>query len=349
MILLIISLAGFIVVDLTHTSYLDIRSNLISERSLRAEYYLKSAVNFGRGLLILDTNTASDGQNEPWAPFALQATRLPLEELGIDTHGLIVDMVILPLNISIPVHELAENISGQREQIRDVLLRLIQRIFENSPNQLNDDPDPQFDDRVFSPTDMVANLIDYMDKDDPSAPRRSYDHIGTYTYEGIEDEFPEDYFPNRPMSNLKELSNVPGWTDSRISALSPYLYTYSAGATSGGATGRASPGIKMNINFMKEQIITALEDGLDRSAFESIESRRTDQGQDVLADSNIYNELNSILGDQAHHILTGKSDYFVIKARVRYGDTSTIMSTTVYRDSGSGPGAYPVIVSQEIY
>lgn len=326
LVVFIIALGSIIVVNLTYTTYIRSRINSYNSKAVQAEYLLKSSVNFARALILEDT-TPEDSMQDDWASFA-NGTPVPLELLGINNPSLANLAIYLEIGseeAKVPLNQLVQGGASVNTKWRDVLHRLFTRLGFDEDQE--EDQTKLFAGRVFSSEELVANLIDYIDLD-----KDSYDDGGNFA-RGIEAELPEDYFPNKQISRVAELSTIPGFTPTRLRKLSPLLTSLSTGY--------------ININLAPAIVLYALDDDMGDQEVESVISFR----QSTPFDSNsIANELPTLIGSDVatrlNTMLRYQSNYFQVIAKVDYG-TSTYFARTIL--SQQRDGTVPKIRSFELF
>lgn len=339
MVLLVVSLASFIVIELTHSSTLEARSNLIAERNLRGEYLMKSAVNFGRALISVGT---LPGTTKPlWVRFCGcehsddPNSEIPLSLLGVQEPGARLFMIIVPANTKLPLQQLVASSGSDpvNGDIRDALVRL----FEQLNFDGDDERDPDFNDEFFDSRQLVANLIDYMDRDDTSYTDSNFPI-------GVEDRMPENAFPKEGgLSSIDELGSIPGFTSARINQLRRYTYTV--------PTSAAFVQRRVDINFSSARVLSTLDPAVDEFKVQGLISYRT--ANEPLTEANRINVLkNEVAIDSSvfFNLTSARATLMQILVKVQFGDIRSFMNVYVQIDSGGGGGGgYPKIVHREIY
>lgn len=330
----VIALATIIVVNLTYDTYMASRANLVAERSLQAEYLLKSVINLGRSLIKEDTSV-ENSRKDIWARFS-NGQSLDPSILGLSVPGLQLEVEIDAEDAKIPVAKLVPRGSaGANKTWRAVLTCLFKGLgFDQDTNEVW--KAPPFAGRFFNSEQVVSNLIDYMDTD-----TKSYDESDFQ--KGIEGELDEKKaFPNQPISELEELQNVPGFTPARLRRALPYLTTH----------GQKE---KVNINLAARPVIRCMHPNMTDAFVDKIVEFR-DGKEGPFSDQNT-DELKAIVGDQVYggssenslNMVTGYGDsnpYFQILAKVNYGNATFFMRSYVYRYN---PGELPYIYSVELF
>ncbi|MDC0357651.1 type II secretion system protein GspK [Oligoflexia bacterium] len=303
LVILVISLASILVVNLTYTASLEARSNLVVERGLKAEYLLKSAVSFAQALIRADVTPDVDGVQDVWAQFH-EGSVIPLSLLGIDDPALTIEVEIRPVESKIPLRQLATN-----KKWRDILSRLFQKLgFDDDKEE---DQTGLLSGRILKSHDLVAALIDYMDHDNKSF--RSDDFPGI----GIEESLPEGTFPNENIRRIAELSSIPGFTPARIRLLTPFVR---------GARG----GTTININLAPAIVLRSLDEDLDEGQVQQIDDfRRSAEGPFGEKGAKLKEDLNELIGkdlaDKISWALDSDSRYFQVIAKVDYGTSTYFM------------------------
>lgn len=307
LVVFIIALTSILVLDLAYSTHLGARTHAAAERSLQAEYLLKSAVSFARVLIQQDL-TPEDSPKDPWAVFT-NGIPVPVELFGVREPNIAVALEIRPEASKIPLRQLLPVQNNNPDlRWRNVLARLFKNLGFDNDNQ--EDTSGLFPGRVFGAEEMVANLIDYMDSD-----RESYTPPDSFA-SGIEADIPQGRFPNRRIARVEELSLIPGFTPDRMRALSPFVH----------AIGSFSLGdIQVNINTAPFLVLRSLHDDIDDAAAQRIiEFRESDEGPFVhhrlreqvttLVDEEIYEDPTSGI----RFLISPQSSWFQVIAKVDY-------------------------------
>jgi len=287
-------------------------------KSFKAEYLLKSAINAARVLLQND-KTPEDSPKDIWGPF-IQGMELPAEIFEIPEYNVRLSLEIRPEESKIPLSALVSTpsrINTPDKLWRDVLLRLFINLgFAQDQEQ---DQTPLFKGRIFTPEEMVANLIDFIDED-------STPYIDG-NFRSIESEQTSDFFLNRKITRIGELSGVPGFTQARIRKMSPFLTT----AVRMG---------QVNINVAPRIVLKSLhEDMTDEMVERMIQQRAGDAGP--------IKTLSDLIGfPQLQGITTG-GRFFQVVAKVDYGVAAFFARSIIERPAnGNEP---PRQISLELF
>ena len=332
MVLLVVTLASYIVIDLTRASTLEVQSNLIAERNLRAEYLLKSAINFGRALISIGKVPGTD--KPVWERFS-DGVEVPKELLGIEDRAVTIALEIRPVNSRIPIQALVGSgrTSSINTNIRQALVNLFDSLGFNDADRFQE-PDPQYDNQLFSGAQMVANLIDYMDKDD-----KSYNDTNFVT--GIESNIPKGIFPkDGGITDTKELHVIPGFTPNRIREIAPYIFAMTG----------AFPPNGVNINYASDQVLLALDTANVGTAEVQILRDYINSEDGPIKESNKTSILKNLIdvdsSDPFFSLTTAADRLLEIKALVDYGNSKSFMVVVVQSNS-SNP--YPKIINRKMY
>ncbi len=323
LVLALVALSTILITQLTYSTSLDMRLHLMAKRSLEAEYLLKSAVNFGRSILKEDTSP-EDAAQDTWATFR-DGLEIPKELLQVDDPSVRVELEIRPEESKLPIRSL---VSGQsvNKKWRDVFVRLFQELGFDDDNE--EDNSGLFPGKVFTSDQMVANLIDFMDKDQESY--RDDDFVSGIESSGV----PEGTFPNRHIRWLGELNSVPGFTRQRVRMITPFITSYGNGR-------------RININLAPRLVLRVLHPDIDEAAVDAIIEFREAQAFD---NQNRKTELTPIVGESIYNEITSMIDvqsrWFQLLAKVDYGASTTFMRAYV---SQGDSGELPIVRISEIF
>ncbi len=332
LVIFIVTLASVLVIDLAYSTYIGGRINASVERSLQAEYLLKSALNLARVLIMSDTS-AEDSPNDAWTLFKNGMT-IPPEIIGITEENLSVELEIRSEGSKIPLRQLVPATISIAAKWRMALARLMETELKFDEDG-EEDQSPYFVDqhRKFNSKQLVANLIDYQ-----SETKQSFEQGD---FKGIKGELPENSFPGVPISNTSELAAIPGFTPLRVQRLIPFV-----------SASPASSRGKVNINLAPLAIIKALDEGITDQAATDIDAFRNDTERGPFKDGELLNQLKDILPEDVAErlppLLSCSSNAFQVVAKVDYGTSSYFLRA--YLSKSSGPGAaLPEIKSLELF
>lgn len=324
MVIFMIAIASALLVSLTSSTYTSMRLNRAAEQRIKAEYILKSAVNLAQVLIKSDTTQYDDRNQDVWMRF-VDGAEVPGELVGISEPNVRVSLLIASEKGKIPLLSLV-NLSGADQSWRDVLVALFQNLGFDKPLTV-DQSNSASSQKNYSSTQMVANLIDYLDTD-----KNSYSASG-FQAQGCEGELPtgEEFRNDGSMESLtSELGSIPGFTPSRIQDLLPFVSLRSKDS--------------ININAAPEQVLQALIQGLDPSA-------SADQAGKLIACRDPANggPFNQSYGSQITACidpnvatlikpkLVAQGDIFSIIAKVDYGLNTFMASATLKASNGRLP------------
>jgi len=328
LVIFIVALASLIVTNLTYTASLETRSNLAVQRGLKAEYLLKSAVNLARILIAEDQTPNVDGPQDFWATFA-QGKAIPRELLGLSDPALRIQLEIRPEDAKLPLRRLLD-----KKEWRPITVRLFQSLGFDTDEQ--EDHTGLLPNTVLNSEDLVAALIDYMDKDDDQSFNDPDDP--NFSGTGIEAKLPKETFPNRQsIRRLGELSTIPGFTPLRVQRMMPFVRTRGKN--------------QINVNFAPKQVLKSLDEQLDDSMVEQIISfRNGEEGPFGETGGSVKENLIDLIGeDMAERIswaLNTYSQQFQVIAKVEYGDSMYFARASLTR---SRDGDLPSIRSLELF
>ncbi|MCB0317930.1 MAG: type II secretion system minor pseudopilin GspK [Bdellovibrionales bacterium] len=327
LVIFVVALASTIVVNLAYNTMISARSNAMTVKGLQAEYILKSAVNVAR-VLIKNDDTKEDAGDDLWAKFK-NGVEIPVQLLGIDIPNIKVWLEIRPEESKLPLRSLLPTLGGKPDlRWRGILSRLFKSLgFDEDQEK---DHTGIFRDRVFTSDELVAALIDYMDRDQDSY------NSGDFA-SGIEGDasIPKGRFPNTRVRSIGELSLIPGFTPARLRKLLPFITTFGNS--------------RININIAPRQVIKSLHEDIDDSQIDQIiEFRESEEGP--FTPQNRKTELSNIIGEETYNdissIVSVESRWFQILAKVDYETSSFFMRAFIYEND---VGELPVIRSVELF
>ncbi|RMG40313.1 MAG: hypothetical protein D6719_11345 [Candidatus Dadabacteria bacterium] len=323
LVIFIVSLATILITNLAYSTHLRMRTSQYTSNSLQAEYLLKSLTNFAR-LLIQADQSQTASKKTPWGLFA-DGRAVPPELLDIKTPNINLAIEIQPQNAKLPINLVMTKSQAGKVDHRRIFVRLFKLLgFDNDQEE---DQTGFFPKRVFSPEEMVANLIDYMDTD-----KQSYNAADFAS--GIESELPEDYFPGSRITRFKELEKIPGFTPARLRKLQPLVTT-------------DPNSYQININLAPKIVLQALHDDISAEDAQGIvDFRNSDNGPfNINVSTQLATLLDQSVVDSIQSLLTGYSKNFQVLTKVEYGTSTYFMRTTLSR-SGS---ELPRITSLELF
>lgn len=336
LVVFIVALASILVVNLAYSTYLDARLSSAAQRTVQAEYILKSAVNLAR-VLIKQDKTKEDSANDDWGRY-LNGVTVPLEFLGINEKNVQVTLEIRPEDSKFSIRNLAPG--GSQESFLKWRGRFV-RLFQSEPLKFDEDED-QVDqtgikpDKHFDSEELVANLIDYMDDN-----TESYSESGFKS--GIESEVPEGLFPpTGGMKRIGELSVIPGFTPQRVAKLMPLV-------TVGRFRDANSGSRQININIAPKEIIRALDENItEDQANQIFDKAHSDQPfEDTTYGAELSNILDQSLYTEITSAISVSSNNFQVIAKVDYGTSRFYIRAYLLKKPGGGE--LPTIVSLELF
>lgn len=313
LVMFIVALSSMLVVNLTYSTYLGSRISVTAERSVQAEYLLKSALNYAMVLLKEDIEPGDSGK-DIWGKYA---NGLPIQRTDLLPYTLPdvpMELEIRPEGAKLDIRQLVpSNLTG----LPDVNIRgILERLFANDLVKVGFEFDgeefaaPDGQTFKFTSKDLISNLIDYMDRDETA-----YADSG---YQGVEG--PNSLFPNREITRIGELAAVPGFTASRVKKLLPYLTTVD--------------NRQININLAPKVMLMSLTPELDATVADAIIAfRKSDLGPFKNA-----NELQSVLNSESIYekirgLVAYESGRFQIVAKVEYSTSIFFLRADVAKTS----------------
>jgi len=310
-----IALASMLVVSVTESTYIAGRIQTSYEQRFKAEYLLKSTLNFAR---VLIHATSKPGQPDPpkegWGAF-VNGLEVPLSMLGVNEPGVTVSLEIGGEDSKLPLIALSKT-----TQLNTVAPRFVQ-LFQTLGFDNDQEPDHSglFKGRVFNAEAVVANIIDYLDADTTGA------SVGGAT--GVDAEVPADYFPNKADEALTpdELETIPGLTPKRLRRLLPHI-------SISGVTTRD----RINFNLATEEVLKAYYPSVPEAQLKQLLAiARGPEGPLSASDPRLAG-LSSV-GDET-------SAYQVI-AKVQFGNNRYFLRAYLKND----PPNYPRVHGIELY
>lgn len=323
LVIVIIVLASTIVVGVTYSTYMSGRLNASLEQGLKGEYLVKSALNLARILIQADT-TDEDSPKDPWVMFR-NGQSVPTSLLGIDEPNVKVDLEISPLGAKIPLRCLMPSPNNPPPPL---WLEAFKRLFESLgfDNDEEADQSGKFGDRVFKPNELVANLVDYMDRDSES--------LDISGFPGIESELPNGYFKNRDIARETELSIIPGFTAARLQKLFKYIST--------------APSCVVNVNSAPAEVLLALHSEITSTQVEEIKKYRSSEEGPFKEVSQLEGEyLSQTAFTAIRPYLEVRSSRFLVIAKAEFLANVTFLKAGI--DTQRDKGTLPKITSLELF
>ncbi len=318
------------------------RSNLVAERSLQAEYILKSLLNFARVLIKEDT-TEESSVKDAWGKF-VGGQNVDPAILGLNVPGLHIELEIQSEDSKVPVPALVTR--GVKVEPDLKWRYVLECLFKDLG--FNDDTEEvwrrtPYQGRFFNAQQLVSNLVDYLDPDSESHDVQGFEKGS----EGELKEKEQEVFKNGDIVELDELSNIPGFTPARLRRVLPYLTTHGAKTV-------------VNINLASRRVLKCLHPSMDDGAIDKMVAFRESEGGPFTKE-NLASEMNKIVDDATWNgtgsqsglsMLAyvgprqGETPHFLVLAKVDYGAATYFMRAFVYRWNA---GDLPVISSVEIF
>ncbi|HMO01412.1 MAG TPA: type II secretion system protein GspK [Oligoflexia bacterium] len=329
LVVFIVALASILVVNLAYSSYIAGVINLSAERSVQAEYLLKSAVSLAQVLIKNDQTPDIDSFKDDWA-FFINGSQIPGALLSINQPNVMISLELRPEDTKFPIAPLAQTTAAGGQTLvlwRDAFANLFETLgFDSDGEQIVSGP---LQGKFYNSKQMVANLIDYMDPDDkPYNP-------GNFPagYEGIT---PGVRSLNKPITTVSQLSNVPGFTAARIQMLLPFITT----------TANLS---KLNINLAPPLLIKNLHQKIEDQEVTNIVSFRDSENGPLQA-GQIKNFVSDSDAQQACDLVTSvRSNVFQVTAKVNYLTSVFFLKATLRRAGTTAASGMPEVVALELY
>jgi type II secretory pathway component PulK len=216
MVIVMIAITSALLISLTESTFISMRINRAAEQRIKAEYLLKSAFNVARVLIKNDSTQTDDPTKDAWMLFSSSKEIPPAYLETQETHAT-VQMVIISEKGKIPLRSLVSN-NSVNQGWRDVLVYLFQSLGFDNDQRPEIGARCRFEQPSFcTSTEMVANLIDYLDRDDIS--------YSSSPLQGIESDLPtgEKFRNQEVLDSPEELLLIPGFTPKRVQDLLPLV------------------------------------------------------------------------------------------------------------------------------
>lgn len=324
MVIVMIAITSALLTSLTESTFISMRINRASEQRIKAEYLLKSSFNLARVLIKNDSTPIDDEAKDAWMIFR-NRKQVPAGYIDASEPNASVEMVILSEKGRIPLLSLVTNGSVSQDWA-SVLINLFQTLGFDSEIRTDLASRCQLKPPSYcNSAEMVANLIDYLDRDEQSFQGNQA--------KGLESDLPlGDKFRNQEvLDSPEELLLIPGFTPKRVQALLPLISIETRG--------------KVNINAAKAPVLQAIAQ-LDPSApadagIELVKCMGPDmQGpyRNIQQDINMcfQSRFPTMAQSMASKLETSGNVYRVI-ARVEYGLADiAFMGTAVFETQGQG-------------
>ncbi len=327
----IVSLVTIIVVHFTQVTYLSSRANAHIQRSVEAEYLLKSLISVSKSLIKNDKTTEVNFEQDLWFRF-FNGTAFDGTLIG--ARGATLTLQIRPWEEKIDLRSLVTStgtVGSTEKQWMDIAQRLFMYLGFDSDGE--EDQTGLFPSKVFDSYEMVANLVDYMDKDPTGNETNYQDGL----YQGIESQVKKDTFPNERIRKFSELILVPGFTPNRLQALLPYV-----------CEPIDQVNYQINVNAAPSMVLQALHEDVTPSEAERIiEDRKIAPFTDV----DMRTRINTLIsaGSAVGPLLRPTEKVFEVIARVEYGSGAYISRAFLDSSGSFGQRTFPNELKYEVF
>jgi len=331
MVIFMIAIASALLISLTSSTYTSMRLNRAAEQRIRAEYILKSAVNLAQVLIKNDTTQYDDPVQDAWMKF-IDGTEVPGELVGISEPNVRISLLIASEQGKIPLLSVV-NTSGVDPTWRNVLVALFKNLGFDNPATVKQS-NPTTSQKIYSSEEMVANLIDYLDRDKDNYSASGFPAQGCEGNLPMGEEFRND---GRMESIASELGAIPGFTPSRIQLLIPFVHIDSGPKT-------------ININAADERVLNALIQGIDPSA-------SPDEASKLIAcrnpangffNQNYASQITGCIDPNVANLIKPKlspsGNTFSVISKVDYGLNTFMASATLRARNGRLPSLENLII-----
>ncbi len=318
----VVALASIVVTNLAYSTYLASRANAVIERSLFAEYLMKSSANIAGAYLLADKDPNVDGPQDLWAQFQ-KGQSFPLQLLGIDEPNASMSVELISEKQKFPIKSVLQS-ANPSSSVNPINRNRLARLFE----QLGFDNDVEekessgpFKGRFFNAKQLVANLIDSISSD-----KESYD---APPFQGIKSDLPANFFSNKVPESIGQLRRIPGFTPRRMRKLQPLITRY---------------GTKININFAPRPILKALSSQMSDGDVSAIIAAREKKDGPIKSISDLKDIVPTVYADLSNKngdILSIDSDsgkneaIFQVISKVELGVKTYFMRAILQRDTSN--------------
>jgi type II secretory pathway component PulK len=336
LVIFMIVLASALLASLAESTYVTMRLNSAAERRVRAEYVLKSAVNFAQVLIKNDVTPYDDPVQDAWMAFSNEQ-EIPGQLLGLNEPNVRITLLISSEAGQLPMGKLLSATGTPNQQYIEIFARLFKTLGLDQPskNTIGNSSSGAQPQRVFTAEELVANIVDYLDTDTqnfqmPSLPA---------AFKGMEESLPPDAALRNQGSFdslVSELGAVPGFTPDKVQKLLPFVANTNLSS--------------VNVNAAPVEVIMALSPLMTQQIAEQIVAFRNPQNGGPFT-TDMRNQLTALAGPNVINpiasILSPQGSYFEVIAKVDYG-TSTFMASAELQ-KGQGGGRLPTRRSFQMY
>ncbi len=325
LVIFMVVLASALLASLAESTYVTMRLNSATERRVRAEYVLKSAVNFAQVLIKNDVTPYDDPVQDAWMAFSNEQ-EIPGELLGLNEPNVRITLLISSEAGQLPIGKLLSATGTPNQQYIEIFARLFKTLgLDQPPKSGTGNPGstgpPQ---RVFTAEELVSNIVDYLDADTASFQMPSL----PAAFKGMEEELP----PEAALRNqgsfdslVSELGAVPGFTPDKVQKLLPFIANTNLSS--------------VNVNAAPVEVLMALSPLMTQQIAEQIVAFRSPQNGGPFT-SDMRNQLTAIAGANVINpiasILAPQGSYFEVIAKVDYGTSTFMASAELQKNPGSG-------------
>jgi type II secretory pathway component PulK len=321
LVIFMVALASTILIALTDSTYVAARLNSATQKRVKAEYILKSAINVAQVLIKNDATQFDSPQEDAWMAFK-DGQEVPGSMIGLKEPNVRVTLQISSAVGKFGLRSLLNPSDGQPNLTQvNMLARLFQILGFDQPDRSQSSSGSQ-QQQVIDSKQMVVNLVDYLDKDTQSSTMQNYPR-------GIEEDLPKGKeFRNeaRIDSLVGELSSIPGFSPERIQRMFNFVSVGTDNDT------------KININAAAEPVIQALDDQFDAPLAQRVVQFREPSGGGPF-NENYNQQLVQVIGqdlsDRIRTKVKAQGSVYDVIAKVEYG-TSSYMATAILSQGGNG-------------
>lgn len=319
LVIFVVTLSSILVVNLAYSTYLNSRVSAAAQRSIQAEYLLKSMLGFSQVLVDMTSAKQADDPNDFWAQQFYDTGTIPNEWLGINESNIQLRMEIRPAEVLLNLNKLADG--------SNVWFQVFDNYFRNllTPDMTETDKSGLFPGKFFPSNEVVASLIDYQDADTQA--------FTNSQVQGYDEARFKDDLKNQPISSFSEISRVPGLTPSLLARAMPYLTIH--------GSGQINMNLVAGVHNVETAVLNAIDPNINaQNIYDTVRTKPYTTG-----DARLNGLLTASTANEIR--LTTQSNRFQVIATVDYGTSKFFLRAQIDRDSNLN--SLPVVKALEIF